>query len=366
MSSTSPYPVKYASVRRDCCMSVRTEAKGRVAWAIEMASPASPRDGLLVLGNTVIRTTPDGIVCFASDGKELWKRRTRTGSPVAAANGLLYYGNQMNYLEAVTGENRLQLEPVHIPDLPSEEYIMTLLWPRGEDFVTATYMPEPTYDTEDPDEEPPSPVVMIGRTVYGQMTSEWGGEFEGEQPLPPIYIPALDHCVIATDQVVSVNMKTEQETARFALPIDDPVNWSADPEGTLCITGYEEEHKVLLAMSLAGEEKWRWVDREKDDRWVSAQPPIRSEGQRVYVLTSTRVLAVEQGNLLWEYEVEDQILRHGSSLADGSLLVTAGKTLIHLDRDGRQLFSVSLENEILTPPVVDADLEQVVAKAGLT
>lgn len=117
-------------------------------------------------------------------------------------------------------------------------------------------------------------------------------------------------------------------------------------------------------MSLAGEEQWRWVDREKDDRWVTAQPPIRSVSQRVYALTGGRVLAIEQGKLLWQYQVKDEILRHGSSLADGSLLVTVGKTLIHLDSAGNELFSASLDDEILTPPVVDAEGNIYVATAS--
>ncbi|MHC4862514.1 MAG: outer membrane protein assembly factor BamB family protein [Planctomycetota bacterium] len=126
----------------------------------------------------------------------------------------------------------------------------------------------------------------------------------------------------------------------------------------MCSVSPEEDHVFFLA----GEEQWRWVDREKTDRWVTDQPPIRPDSQRVYALTN--VLAIEQGNLLWEYEVKDEILRQGSSLADGSILVTAGKTIVHLDRDGKQLLSVSLENEILTPPVVDTEGNIYVATAS--
>ena len=239
----------------------------------------------------------------------------------------------------------------------NDEFRVTLLWPGKRDFIAVAFWPGLESEQD--------PEVLVRRVVYGEDISLWGENFKGSQQSLPIFVPESDALVLSIiGEVIYIDTKLGDVTARYIISLDELVDWSADQEGTLCITGYHEEQKVLLAMSLAGEEKWRWVDRDKSDRWVPYQPPIRSGSRRVYALTGGCVLAIEQGNLLWQYKVKNGTPKHGSSLADGSLLVTAGKTLIHLDSAGNERFMVSLEDEILTPPVVDAEGNIYVATAA--
>ena len=64
---------------------------------------------------------------------------------------------------------------------------------------------------------------------------------------------------------------------------------------------------------------------------------------------------VEEGKCLWQHEIKGEAVRSATALADGSLLVAAGKTLIHLDPAGKLLFLVAVDKDITAPPVVDAE-----------
>jgi len=357
MKNQSTYPVYHASTLRDCAIPVKTGAQGKIEWSspLRVESPDGLRALLIWEDYVVIDMFPEFSV-FNNGGKQVWKRSKLFGSIVAAGDCSLYYESDECYLNAVNSRNELLLDSAPFPGVFSKEFELSLFWPRKKEFLAVAFWPG-----HDPEEEP---VVSWTRAIFGEVMGEEGGEYRQMLGAFPLFIPELDRLILGVDDIICLDIENGEEESQFGYPLAELVDWSANAEGILCITGNHEESKVLLAISHTGEEKWRWVDREKDDRWVSAQPPIRSEGQRVYALTSRRVLAIEQGKLVWEYEVEDQILRHGSSLADGSILITAGKTLVHLDRDGKQLFSVSLENEILTPPVADAEGNIYVATAS--
>ena len=89
------------------------------------------------------------------------------------------------------------------------------------------------------------------------------------------------------------------------------------------------------------------------NKWISVQPPIQAGGGRVYVLSEQKVLALENGKLIWTYAAEG--LRHGTVLEDRSLLITAGKSLQHVGSNGAKIFSINTADDILSPPVVDAE-----------
>ena len=147
----------------------------------------------------------------------------------------------------------------------------------------------------------------------------------------------------------------EREPVRFKVPLTKATDWSADAAGTICVIGYDGQDKAMAAVTPAGKEKWRWTDPGKTDRWVAGQPPIRAGEKRVYALTDKGVLAVEDGKLLWQHEIKGEAVSSASALGDGSLLVAAGKTLLHLDAAGKMLFFVALDKDITAPPVVDAE-----------
>ena len=363
MKHSSTYPTYFANPRRDGAIPATSRSVGRIAWSRELGlAHADVLPALLVWEGHIVAATFPAMAVFSPNGQRLWERAKQTGSPAVVANGLLYYENRGCKLDAVGINNQLVLENAPFPAAMNSEFRVTLLWPREKDFIATVYWPgqEPDAKTG----QPTIPKISVRKTIYGERMGAWGTDYEGQQRLMPLFVPELDSLVIALAQeVISIDAKTEREISRFKVPFNELADWSADAEGILAITGYEETNKALVALSLTGQEKWRWIDRQQSDRWVAGQPPIRSTGQRVYALTDERILAFEQGKLLWQDEVKNTRPRNGSSLADGSLLVNAGRTLRHLDRDGKERFLVSLNEEILTPPVVDTEGNIYVATA---
>jgi len=62
---------------------------------------------------------------------------------------------------------------------------------------------------------------------------------------------------------------------------------------------------------------------------------------------------VKDGNLLWSFEAKEGNFASGTALADGSILIVEGNKLHRLDAQGNSLFVVSVDEPIVTPPVVD-------------
>lgn len=352
MVNKSTYPILYASPRKDCAIPVVSTAGGEILWSRELKLPnADIQPALLVWEGKILATTYQGMALFAPSGDRLWERLKRGGAPVAVANGLLYFENNELCLDGVTTANKLVLDGVYLPGVMSDEYHVTFLWPMEKDFLATVALSDPKYDSENTSVVP-KPEVSILRTVYGDRMGVWTRDYAGREQVPAIYVPERERLVMALDEVITVDGKDGQEVSRFKVPLEKITNWSADAAGTLCILGYEGGRKALLAMTLAGEEQWRWVDLKGSDAWASEQPPAQSAGGRVYALTERRALAFDRGKLLWEHDASGT-LRYASTLADGSLLVTGGGTLLRIDRDGHQVFAVTVDSDIVAPPVAD-------------
>jgi hypothetical protein len=328
----------------------------------------------------VVAVAGFGFAFFGKDGQRLWERRKNGNGPVTAFAERLYYQNADFGLDAVTASNETPLVGAPLPGVANAEFQVRLLWPGAEEFVMATFA-----EAEQPEPEnlgvQPQPMISGRRTVYGQAMGRWAEDYSGFQRLPPLFVPELNRLLVGFDEVKIVDVQSEAKLPGFKLPLQEHVNWSADPEGGLCILGYDaEDKKAIVGLSASGEESWRWTDENGSDRWAGDQPPIRAKDGRIYALTEGRVFAIEQGALLWSFDARSdsllhgatrdggtfkispegelqatETLRHGTSLSDGSLLLTGGRTLRHLDPKGVKVRSIALGEDILTPPVVDAD-----------
>lgn len=370
------YPVRFANPRRDGVTTAAITAQGTLGPAspLSLSAPAKRPDLLCWQGGLVVVEAGAGeMAFFGTDGKQRWRRPVMTGARVAGAGDRLYFQSQGQFLEAVDRENKALLTEAPLPGLASREFALTLFWPRDADFVAVSYQAEPTYDTEDRSQKPPQPQTAARLAGFGDRVSAWGEDYEGEQTLPPLYVPETQRLILGTTQGLGVDLKTQTEAARFALPAIRPVAWSASAAGTLHLLGTDPKgRKVLLALKPDGAEAWRFTDTTETDPWAAGSPPVGGPGARVYALTPGRVLAIEAGAPVWQYEARPDLmgaeppakegevpppvpaalgLRFGTSLADGSLLVVGAKTLIYLDATGKRRFAVTLDEEILAPPV---------------
>ncbi|MDP3084530.1 MAG: PQQ-binding-like beta-propeller repeat protein [Rubrivivax sp.] len=385
MTTASSYPVRFASTRRDSALPVVTTATGKVAWSKEMgkATHADWPPTVLIWGQRVLVASAPDMVMFDAQGQALWTRPKQIGTPLAVAQGNLYFKARSSFLEALDASDQTVLREAPFPGAMSSAVTVDLFWPQEHDFIAVLTEPGDgeVSDGDEPDAPLDPPHTLVLRNRYPTTYGDWQIALPGLQKLAPLLVPERQVVALMFDALVRVDATNATEISRFKVPLATLAEWSVDTDEVYCFTGYvgpaPGDSKVLLALSAAGEELWRWVDPEGTDTWAVRQPPIRAKGGRVYALTQGRVLAVEQGKLVWQYDTRSDSLqhgakvdsgsfeikdgrllatgslRHGSVLGDGSLLVTGGKTLHHLSADGRKLFSVSVDSDILSPPAVD-------------
>ncbi len=374
----STYPTYFASPRRDSYIAAESRARGEIAWAKDLGMTGLlgvPRP--LVLGTNIVIDGASSFALFSPSGERLWEHEKVKPSPITVADGRVFHETRDYELAAVDASGAVVLKDATLAGVTADgEVLVTLLWPREKDLVTALYMPDPKYDEESTGGKPPKPEVSGRRVLHGNSISEWGVDLPGVQTLPPLFVPESNRWIAAQAQVVTFDIDAGKEMSRFALPLEKNVSWSAGADGRLVVAGVHKDHKAVVALDLDGGEKWRWTDAEPDG-WVE-QPPIHAPKGRVYMLTSRRVLALEKGRLVWDYEMVDEAMRAGArrkgdglvdkddkpvvldrpawgtALADGALLFVAGNGVRRLDADGKLRFVVRAPAEIVAPPIVDA------------
>lgn len=368
----------FASPRHDGLSRALVRASGELEWSrvLGLREGTAPRSLLAWAGHVVV-DAPGSVTVVSDAGTVAWTRPKRSASPAVLANGLLYLVSPMRRLQALDVANQPVIEGAPASSLASDEFSVDLLWPQFEDFLLGAYVAEPAHDEEQLDGPDPQPLLLVARTVYGRVMPEWWDQFVGEIKLNPLYNPTRRELLIAQNRIQVVDVDEGKRRAAFAVGVEDPVGWSVDEAGTICILGYLEGRKSVVALSPTGSQLWSWTDMVDDDRWAPGQPPLRAASGRVHVLTKGRVLTLEAGRLLWAFDARSDSLRHGASIGDGSfelrdgrlistenlryatvlsdgqVLVSGRRTLRLLDADGRVKFLVALPEDLSTPPIVD-------------
>jgi outer membrane protein assembly factor BamB len=360
--TTSIYSTKFASPRLDSFVPVASPAKGTIAWTQELAGPLAGRPDLLILGERVLVNGATAFALYAPDGKLLWTQAKRANGLAVVAGDRVYFDTPGLSLEAVDASGARVLKDAPFPGLAAANIFVLMLWPRERDFVAALYKPDPQYDEEDRSGAGTQPLVYGRRAEYGDAVSDWGTKLPGVMSLPALFLPEENRWLVGQKAITSVDVETK-EARTIPVPVAEPKSWSAAADGTLVVIGRDaKERKEITAIDLEGRERWHWADRDDDDAWVDGQPPIQAPRGRVLLLTSHRVLAVEKGKTLWQFDLAEEAKRReqpferpsfGTALGDGALLLAAGATLRRINSSGAVTFTVKLPGAITAPPVVD-------------
>ncbi len=351
MASSTTYPVKYASLRRDCYIDVASSGRGKTSWAIPMKLPEgeSP-DHILIFDNRVVVVSERHLNFFDSAGAHLALLSIRPMSFAVVEDGRLYYQSETYYLCASDAMGRSLLNETYLP-LASEPYLyVRLFWPGETDFLSVI---------QNAGRGRMPPAVAYYRNRYGDTFATWEKKQDGQLELSPLLLPNRRRLLLSFSQrVMVVDTNTGDTLSKLSLSVDEMHDWSADVNGSIYILGKEppavpskRPRSVLLAVGPDGGKRWQWAGAAGKVRWVEGHPPVIGKDGTVYLLIETAVLAIRKGMLVWDYACTP---RYATALADGTLLVTSGRQLIRLSSQGDELFSVGLEAHPLTPPVVDA------------
>ncbi len=390
--TTSSYPIRFASPGRTSALNATTPAKGILGWSQPIGTTSSPEWPPTVLdwGGRPVVVTPTHLTVFDSQGARLWTKERQVGTPAAVAGNHLFFKGKHRFIDAVDSHFQPFLNQAPFPGAMSASVRVSLFWPRETDFIAVLQVPG---DDEVPEGSPldtvlAQPYTTLLKNRYPTTYGDWRIDLPGELRLPPLLLPARHVMAIATTEIVRVDIERFEELSRFPLPLPELVDWSVSSDEVYAFTGYEKKHKTLLAVAASGKVLWRWTDTADTDRWAAQQPPVRASGDRIYALTDGRVLAFENGQLLWVFDARDAALKHGArvdegsfeikdghllargklrhaaALADGSLLVTGNRTLYYLSPTGRVFFKVTVNEDILSPPVVDGEGRIYIASAS--
>jgi hypothetical protein len=381
MTTNDSYPIQFASPKRDSAVPTSTSATGKVSWSCEIGKAANPTwpPTVLLWGEFELVTTYSDMVLVDRHGKRLWARPKQANSPVVIAGNTLYFKGPNHFLQAIDVTDRPVLKDAPFPSAMSEEVLVHLFWPREKDFVAVLYAPpeDSVADGDSPDTPMGGDETTVLRNRYKTTYGDWRNSQHGSPKLAPLLIPERNLLTVFLGSAMRFNVDQDEKLSEFTMPLKTPIEWSVDTSETYTVIGYDSGRKVLLALSGSGQELWRWTDSQEQDGWAQSQPPIHARG-RTCVLTEGRVMAFEKGKLVWQFDARSEglrhgaheseggfqikdgrllatgTLRHGTALSDGSLLVTSSKTLFHLNSEGRKVFSVSVDSDILNPPVVDS------------
>lgn len=371
MTTATTYPALHGGPARAGLAAAAATATGLVEWSRKLELDRPPEldgdaepdvaRGLLIWEGNVVVVSGTSFAAFDASGKPRLRREALRGSsPAAGASGLLYFATESCLLSALDPDGVAVLEDAPLPGVAGDEISLSLLWPRERDFVVAAFWPG-----RDPEQES---YLTWRRAVYEARIGLVGDTIREELLLPPLFVPTLSRLVLAGSTVHSIDVEQPHaDTTSFAIPLDEPEEWSADDRGVLCVLGTSHGQRAAVALDpVTGTELWRLEEAGPGGApWLGAQPPIRPSDARVFVLANDEVLALDRGVLRWRREARGGAL-HGTALGDGSLLLAAGRTLALLDGDdGRERWSLTLEEGIVAPPVVDLAGNVYVATSGL-
>ena len=246
------------------------------------------------------------------------------------------------------------MEDFWIPDVGDDAYLV-LFEPFQKGLIAQVQ-----YRPVDPEEKPGFIVYKIRQSSPGY---DWSKSYENEQShLSPVINLGKRLLVTTTKKEVLVfnTDSRDQEPeplARFSLPLGDGTIWvSCGADGSLYWSGVEKGIAVLAATDSNGDKKWRWQAglRLGPERSKPVAPPIVTP-DRVFLLTKKNLFVVKDGRLLWSFEAKEANFTSGTALADGSILIAEGNTLHRLNAQGNSLFQASINEVIVTPPVIDGE-----------
>lgn len=356
--------ILYSSLFGNSChngfINSSSQATGQIAWsktiAVEAEGPAEARL-LQSAEKMVIVEGIRQIFAFNQDGELLWQRPKWYDTPIVLKDEWIYYtsASRNDRMEAIDLTNRIQLEDVVIPEVGENAYIV-LFEPIQNGIVAQVQYAGGNRPGKGPN------YFAIYREQSDIMDYVWYKRYDGESPMIPLINMKKGFLLTMFENdalVFDINTKEEEPEpkGKFPYPVGEGTMWaSSGDDGSLYWAGLEKGRTVLAVTDLKGEMKWRWESERrpqlKQDEPVA--PPIITP-DRAYLLSQKNLCAIKDGKLLWSFEAKDDNFTHGTALADNSVLVTAGKKLYRVGADGNSLFEVSVEEALVTPPVIDED-----------
>lgn len=362
--TTNTYPVIFADARRSSFIDARSESEGFLTWKKffhdDSKVPFDPR-AILIGDKRVLVYSGDMIIEFDSEGKRLWSKPIREGSPVSIRNDQLFYRkiDAIDELAAVDFNGRDVQQTMWI--LESDNACNPVyIEPLDKDFMALCLCTAPP--------EQGRPAFVFYKKKYETEKFIWVDNIAGRPAAAPLHFTDNERFVVFSEaEIVTYNAATAKSDgeiiARFPIPFKEIISCSGDNNGLLYILGKQDNQIFLAALAPDGTEKWRFKIDGGIAEVLSKQPPVVGLDGLIHVPAGRTLKTIKDGKLIREFTIEERTIDHGTALADGSVLITAKNTLYRADASGKKIYGLLFDHDIVTPPVVDAQGHVYIATA---
>jgi hypothetical protein len=350
------YYKEFADSRRSSSIDLGSSAKGELAWEKPLydstEEPFVPK--VLLSGPGYLFAYSDSLLrAYSADGVRLWTEKTRFDSPIAVHEDKVYFRrakDQINLLAARALDGAAIAGEIYLLNTLDHAYPI-LIEPVDDAFYALC-----RYQIG-PQDGPP--YMIAYKKEYSTKEYIWAAGMDDSPSMPPLLIPELDRLVVfgirSTTVFNTMAKEDKEQVAHFDYPLEKLFASSADAQGNLYLTGLDKGSLVLLSLGLDGKENWRWTGTYRPQLMNVAFPPVIGKDGLICLVTGASLKGIKAGQVVFDFVADKEAVNYCTSLADGTLLVAAGKSLYRLDADGKQQFRVVLAETIVAPPVIGSD-----------
>ena len=356
---TKQYTRIFADARRSSFIDIESSAKGVVTWQSALhgiEEEVFAPEALLNTGKLLVMYNRRKAMSFSTDGARIWSENIATGSPVSVFDGKIYFRSvktQANVLSAVNPDGSPVPDKMYILDSYDVAYPVYIEPLEGRFLAMCRFIPMP--------EEGETETTFYSKE-YPTLDYTWVASFKGEPPLLPLHSVQTNRLTIfKPDQIALYNSvpgektEEEEEIAHYKSPMEKLLAASCDIDGNLFLIGQDKGKNMMMALSVEGEELWRWTEGLILDTSRPIQPPVLGVNNQVHLISGRSILTLSHGELVRKFDTDGEIITFCTALADGSLLIAAGLAFYRVDAAGEAMFSFEFDHTITAPPIAGPD-----------
>lgn len=354
---------EFGDVGNNAALPFTATLQGTTAWEIRTPLPGDPRPlrHLALKEGRMALWYADGsiAVCRAKDGAVAWTRPLSSAArPQIDADGMIVVERPGGY-QTLDWDNALSGR-IRLPFMDALSTLVLMTF--GESELRYAYGQSPT-PTGGPGSEFIGPMSVYMR--YNP--DDEGDPFAWHMRRPGFLLDAFfdadrrQICMVTSESILVLDAEGSGDqdvrsldfSAVFAACFDAGGNLVAVVRQTLEVDGREREVTSLEAYDTGGMPLWRHA--LPDDPRI-AQPPAALADGSVLLITGAELQKVREGELLWSAPLPCEWSKPRLSiLADESVLVAAGRFLLHYSSDGTEVKRIFLEDELTCRPIVDSE-----------
>ncbi len=355
------YISPFANHQRNSFINSKTSAKGKIAWSIDLGVTATKYWSTRIAfweGSPLVLTTDD-LILLDQTGKKLWSVPKRLRTPIGFHKEKLYYQGKNHFLQALNKDGTHSAKNLSFPGGLGSNDKVDLIFPREKDFVAVVFDNDQHDHQQGEEPLPIKPKLTIIKNryeiTYGDFTVD---EFTSSR-LTALYDSSRDILSLYTDSHFLRFDVEKEKLNRFPIP-KSAVEWSMDDRENYYAIGSENNVNEFFSFDSKGKILWNWKQELKPgtntETWRPHLPAIGNSG-RVYALTNENILAFDGGIKTWNFSLKtnDDDLCFVTVLADNSILATSGKNLFFIDKVGKKIWDLTLDQPIFSAPVADED-----------